>query len=244
MITDDEVMRLFERADPARVDDAAPVVDAAGYLDALRTRSSNVTTHRHRTRHPPRPAEPSPLADHRRRRRGRRGRSSPARSCSPPRRRQRARQSRPLRPRPPPRHGSSGSRGGRQRILRRRDAYDADRALTYLSDDYIAAELGPPEQYRLDLSSAKPGNRTFNIDCEPQGESAAGIVIRCTYDYHSFRSDELGLGPYTGDYKDLTIRDGKIVAVEAHYERLTNGFSADVGTLRQLGRRRTPRRRR
>ena len=43
MITDDEVLRLFERADPAQTDDAAPAIDAAGYLDALRTRSSTVT---------------------------------------------------------------------------------------------------------------------------------------------------------------------------------------------------------
>jgi hypothetical protein len=44
VITDDEVMRLFERADPARDDDVASVIDATGYLDALRTRSSYVTT--------------------------------------------------------------------------------------------------------------------------------------------------------------------------------------------------------
>ena len=43
MITDDEVLRLFERADPARIEDEAAVTDAAGYPDALRTRSSNVT---------------------------------------------------------------------------------------------------------------------------------------------------------------------------------------------------------
>ena len=36
MITDDEVMRLFERADPARVDHVVVRIDAAGYLDALR----------------------------------------------------------------------------------------------------------------------------------------------------------------------------------------------------------------
>ena len=42
MITDDEVLRLFERADPARTGDATPAIDAAGYLDALRTRSSTV----------------------------------------------------------------------------------------------------------------------------------------------------------------------------------------------------------
>ena len=43
MITDEEVLRLFERADPAQTDDAAPAIDAAGYLDALRARRSNMT---------------------------------------------------------------------------------------------------------------------------------------------------------------------------------------------------------
>ena len=43
MITDDEIMRLFELADPARDDDSARMVDAAGYLDALRTRSYDMT---------------------------------------------------------------------------------------------------------------------------------------------------------------------------------------------------------
>jgi hypothetical protein len=43
LITDDEVMRLFERADPARTDETAPVINTAGYLDALQARSSNVT---------------------------------------------------------------------------------------------------------------------------------------------------------------------------------------------------------
>jgi TRAP-type C4-dicarboxylate transport system substrate-binding protein len=43
VISDDEVLLLFERADPARSDDVAPGVDSNGRLAALRTRSSNVT---------------------------------------------------------------------------------------------------------------------------------------------------------------------------------------------------------
>ncbi len=43
MITDDEVLQLFAQADPARASDIAPRVDAAGYLDALRTRSTDMT---------------------------------------------------------------------------------------------------------------------------------------------------------------------------------------------------------
>ena len=43
MITEDEVMRLLERADPARSSHTIPDADAAGYLAALRTRSTTVT---------------------------------------------------------------------------------------------------------------------------------------------------------------------------------------------------------
>ena len=43
MTTEDEATRLLKRADPARGDDSAPFVDAAGYLAALRTRSTTVT---------------------------------------------------------------------------------------------------------------------------------------------------------------------------------------------------------
>ena len=42
-MTEDEVMRLLERADPARGVTPDPAVDAAGYLDALRTRNTTVT---------------------------------------------------------------------------------------------------------------------------------------------------------------------------------------------------------
>lgn len=43
MTTEDEATRLLKGADPARVDDDAPFVDAADYLAALRTRSTTVT---------------------------------------------------------------------------------------------------------------------------------------------------------------------------------------------------------
>lgn len=71
MITDDEVMRLFERADPARVDHAAPVIDAAGHLDALRTRSIEVKLTK----------IPQHSPDHRHATDGRSSRPQPQQSC-------------------------------------------------------------------------------------------------------------------------------------------------------------------
>ena len=43
MITDDEVMRVLERADPAGVDDCIALLDSADYLDALSAKSTTVS---------------------------------------------------------------------------------------------------------------------------------------------------------------------------------------------------------
>ena len=76
------------------------------------------------------------------------------------------------------------------------NTYDADRVLSYFRH-----ELQNPEELRLGLSWRQAvGHQTVNIGCAAHDESVTGIVIRCTYDYHSLRSEEAGLGPYTGSY--------------------------------------------
>jgi hypothetical protein len=222
VITEDEVMRLLERADPARSGYTVPVVDAAGYLATLRTRSTTVTLI---------DTEPTPTRPNRHHhwpiiavaaaavvaivvgglalatRDDDPNEQIPAATTVTP-------------------DTATAAEEVATGFFEARNAYDADRALAYLGDEYVAAEHGTAEQYRLSVSfSEAVSDKTVNLDCEQQGESAAGIVVRCTYDYHSFRSDEIGLGPYTGDYQDFTIRDGSIIAVEANYEGLTSGFS-------------------
>jgi hypothetical protein len=49
--------------------------------------------------------------------------------------------------------------------------------------------------------------------CEETGRFDFGTVVRCTWDFHAIRSDEIGLGPYSGSYDELTVRDGEIVDV-------------------------------
>jgi len=54
--------------------------------------------------------------------------------------------------------------------------------------------------------------------CVETSSYALGTVVRCTYDFHGIRSDEIGLGPYTGSYDEITVRDGEIVDVFGHIE--------------------------
>ena len=65
--------------------------------------------------------------------------------------------------------------------------FDADRALSYLSEDAVAAEWGTEEEFGLWLSLLDAVDaKTLNVACEQHGDSASGIVVRCTYDDHMF----------------------------------------------------------
>lgn len=105
-------------------------------------------------------------------------------------------------------------------------SFDADNAITYLTDDAIARRWGTPEQLRLDFAHDRATGYKQTINsCEQEGNSEAGVSLRCTFDMHALRSDEIGLGPYTNNYWSLAVRDGKIVSAQREIAFMTNGFS-------------------
>jgi len=239
-------MRLFERADPARVDETAPVIDTDGYLATLRTRSSNVTlidteptptgtTSRHgwliaaaaaavvavvvgaivlATRNDP--SEPQIPA-------------APPTTVAPP---------------TPDEADAAQRRVAAEELatgfLDAYGAFDADRAASYLTADAIAQEWGSPEQFRLTIDYLEaigykqtilqsPRPRTaVDGHCGLRGDSAAGVSLRCAYDLHALRSDEIGLGPFGDNEWDFTVHDGKIVSASPGWAFLTNGFSEQM----------------
>jgi hypothetical protein len=112
-------------------------------------------------------------------------------------------------------------------------SFDADRALSYLSTDAMAqgvVEEGrtTPEQLRLGIASERAlGYKQTIRGCEHQGNSVSGINLRCAFDFHAIGSDEIGLGPFTGNYWSLTVRDGKIVSAQREVE-FNNGFGDQI----------------
>jgi hypothetical protein len=106
-------------------------------------------------------------------------------------------------------------------------AFDADRAIGYLAEDAEISALligtasveGPEEELRLNLSMLQAQGYEQRVDtCEETGTSVSGTSIRCPFDFHLFGSDEIGRGPYSGSYFDLTVRDGEIVRGSVSYE--------------------------
>ena len=75
--------------------------------------------------------------------------------------------------------------------------------------------------------------------CEEAFSYALGTVVRCTWDYHGIRSEEIGLGPYSGSYDEITVRDGEIVDVFGHIE--TSKFGPQMWTRSPNGSQRTTR---
>ena len=107
-------------------------------------------------------------------------------------------------------------------------AFDAEHAITYLADDADISNLigsvgaqgveGTPEEFRLLISLLEAtGYKQTLISCEEAGSSAAGTNVRCTSDYHNFRSDEIGRGPFTSVSFDLDVRDGEIVRAQQDF---------------------------
>jgi hypothetical protein len=226
VITDDEVMRLFERADPARLDVVAPAIDAAGYLDALRTNCDvpNIETY-------PAPARPtgrdrwrilavaaaagvliigSAIALAARDADGPGTEEAPVASQAPE---------------DPTRGTADVVATG---FIDAYGAFDVERANTYLADQADISELisspgaqgveGTPQQLPLLIALLEAQGYEQTVDsCEELGRSAAGTRLRCPFEFALLRSAELGRGPFRGSSFELTVRDGVIVRASMHW---------------------------
>jgi hypothetical protein len=122
-----------------------------------------------------------------------------------------------------------------RRFLAAYGAYDAKGALKYLADEGIAtgsgitgASWGTPQEFRLEVAMAKAQQQQHDVTgCQQQGESSDGVAVQCAFDHHEFGSDKVGLGPYTGNYWDLVVRNGKITSAVSTRAYITNGSSAE-----------------
>lgn len=227
MITENDVMRLLERADPARGGDAAAVVDAAGYLDAIKARSTHVTLI---------DTEPTPTRPPSRHRRLIMTAAAAAavvaivvgalvlaaRDGNKPQ--VPAATSTTVAPVTPAAAGEQTARG----FLDAYAAFDPDRAITYLADDADITQMmtsmgttgveGTREEFRTLISLLEAqGYKQMLNSCEELNRPAVGTRLRCRFDFHLIRSDEIGLGPFNGSYFDLTVRDGEIVQASTHW---------------------------
>jgi hypothetical protein len=118
--------------------------------------------------------------------------------------------------------------------------FDADTATSYLANDatvegdFIVAGSDAAEQLRLTLAHDRVlGYKQTIKDCVRVGITVPGWMvpgdsISCAFDMHAYRSDEIGLNPYTDNVWRITIRDGKIVWAQQDMPDGTNGFDDQI----------------
>jgi hypothetical protein len=109
-------------------------------------------------------------------------------------------------------------------------AFEVEHAITYLADDANTSPLitsvgaegvekGTPDGLRQHISLLEAMGYEQMLDpCEETVSSTSGTVVRCAFDFHLIRSDEIGRGPFSGSYLDLTVRDGEIVQASVFWE--------------------------
>jgi hypothetical protein len=121
-----------------------------------------------------------------------------------------------------------------RRFLGAFGSFDADRAITYLSEDASISEMtaamgvGDPDgslsEFRL-LVSLLEAMRYRQIlgPCEELDSSDSGTRLRCALEFELLGSDRMGRGPFGGSFFSLTVRDGRIVRASQVFE--TEEFS-------------------
>jgi hypothetical protein len=217
VITDDEVMRLLERADPARLDDGVVVDDAAEFLDSMRARTTEVTL-----------TEAASTSAGRHRRSFLVAAAAAAVAVAAGGALVYAtRDDRTARTVTSPSLAAEEIARG---FLAAFGAHDADQAINYLSDEAVVELSGTPESFRLELSMLEAaGYHQIVTGCEQedadQQDSDSGLLLRCSYDGHGLGSEQLGLGPYTGNHWEITVRDGMIASAVLPGGYLPSEFS-------------------
>jgi hypothetical protein len=64
--------------------------------------------------------------------------------------------------------------------------------------------------------------------CEQVSTTASHTTVRCPFDFHALRSEELGRGPYADSSITLTVEGDEIVAASMGLAFEDNGFSAQM----------------
>jgi hypothetical protein len=100
-------------------------------------------------------------------------------------------------------------------------AFDAERARTYLADyaDIRGMTEGKGVEGLSLMTSflEAQGYQQMITSCRA-GTFASDTNVHCEFDFHAIRSDEIGLGPFSGSYFDVTVRDGEISRASMSWE--------------------------
>ncbi len=107
--------------------------------------------------------------------------------------------------------------------------FDMDEAFSYLATD---AELPWPG----DVEGTRLYNRVLQAHgfqlllggCGEPASSSPGIRVRCLFDYHAIRSNEIGRGPFEGSYFDIVVNGERIISASMNLPWVAKRFADEM----------------
>jgi hypothetical protein len=92
-----------------------------------------------------------------------------------------------------------------------------------------STDLGGPPGLRLAISYLESVGYEQIIDsCDEASVGPSGGLVRCSFDLHLLRSNEIGRGPFGPAELDLSVVDGEIVRVSSMSFDYEEAFSSQV----------------
>jgi hypothetical protein len=106
--------------------------------------------------------------------------------------------------------------------------YDAERAVSYMSQQ-LRQDTDVVESLREGIRWLEAVDGQYLLrPCEQVSTDEDGTLVRCGFEMHAMRSEELGLGPFGDNWFILTVQDGALTSVYLSEAYLSNGFSEQV----------------
>jgi hypothetical protein len=99
-------------------------------------------------------------------------------------------------------------------------AFDIDEAVSYLAPNVDLGDFYESED-RLRLGNRMLEAQGFKLmlnSCQEESSSTPETTVRCTFNFHDIRSDEIGLGPFRGSTFEFRILGGEIVWLSMLWE--------------------------
>lgn len=106
--------------------------------------------------------------------------------------------------------------------------YDAERAVSYMSEQ-LREDADVVESLLDNMRWLEAVDGQYLLrPCEEVSTDEDGTLVRCGFEMHAMRSEELGLGPFGDNWFILTVQDAALTSVYLSMADLSNGFSEQL----------------
>lgn len=96
-------------------------------------------------------------------------------------------------------------------------AFDTDKAGSYVAADADLSRFAGGSDWRLQNRLLEAHGFKLLLDSCDLLTGPSTTSVRCAFDYHGIRSDEIGLGPFSGSWFDISLQGEEVISALLHW---------------------------